>query len=321
MFTMKKGLQEANHLFAKHRSQLLSFAFGWAIIAASSLYFSYIYGFSIVVIIFILLPLELSLVTISKKMYDKLLVENKDFYVGFRALMVSISLHSKIMLRGFLWAILAGFIVSVIGSVFVFIFIAPHILALGDYQALLNAFLTDPALVNALMITSIVAFFVGGIVYNLKSTRGQMAPFILFDTGFDIQTCYTVSTDLIKKDKKLMIRSKLAFYAYYVAAVVVGFMSNYFLAKIPTVQLQYAAFIGFLVTALLIAPIHILSKLYYNALYSAKYKEAVKKRLQDFLNVRMRVNQQQFFKPAETKETPVDKNEEKASNKDDHEKE
>ena len=323
MFKIKNGLIEANQIFGKHRKQVLAFAFGWAIVTASSLYFSYIYGFSIVVIIFVLLPLELGLMTITKKIYDHIEVENRDFYVGFRALMVSISLYSKLMLRGFLWAVLTGFVVSLLGSVLSLVFLAPEVLTLTTYEAMLQAFYNNQTLIDAITITSAAAFIIGGVVYNLKSSRGQMAPMILFDTGFDIQSCYRLSESYIAKDKKTIIRSKLLFYAYYVLAIFVGFLSSYFLVRIPAFQTQYAGFVGFLgffVSALLIAPIHFLAKIYYNVMYASQYKEAVKKKLQDFLNVKMRVNQQQFVEQEadESKEKQEESN--KKNDQDDAEK-
>lgn len=314
MFSIKSGLKDAYGVFKRNLNQILAFSFGWAVIISASIYFSFIYGLILIAVFLIFLPLELSLSMVSKKMYDNREVGNRDFYLGFKAIMISISLYSRVMLRGFLWAILAFVVVAGLGSVIVSLIYAPEFANLNDYQAILDAFLENKGLVKAVSMVSVISAFVSGLVYNLKSVKGHVAPYVLLDTGFDLQTSFKLSEGYTKKDKKAIALSKILFYVIYIVFILIGYVVYYLIARTPNYQMQnvpYAVFVGILVAIILIAPVRFISNFYYNSMYTYTYKDDAQKKLKDFINVRMRMQAGEFIKRTEeeTKEEQEDKQE------------
>lgn len=302
MFRITKGLKESTLLWAKQKNKLLAFSLGWSILIAASFYFSYIYGFLVLAIIFVFLPLEFSFALIARKITENRTVDNQDFYVGFKAFMTSLVLSSKLMLKGFLWALLTGFVLALIGSAIVLMVAAPEIMQLTNYEQIVEAMLNNVDLVNGLTLVSLVSFALAGVIYNLTSYRGQMTPYILFDTNYSVDISKKMSESYTQKDKKIIIQSKLVFYAYYLACTIIGILIAYLFKQNNILNEQFSAFLGFLIAALLIAPIRMLGAIYFSYFYQTKYHEEIRTKFQAFINQELQSSREQFIKQMQEEE-------------------
>lgn len=228
---IKEVFQEINAVFKKNIRILLTFSLAIFVLifayylANTYLDVTYLF-FVIIASLIIILPMMTSISFIAKKCVANEEVDYRDFYVGHRNMMTSITLETKILSRGALFAMIGYFAATLLGGIItsfimqqtnpevvdgIFMFISGKV----SVDELLNLINAVSWLDLALIIIDVVGLVTAGVFYVWQGKRYIFLPFICFETRFNLLAAVHLS-----KTSHDTIKNKFFLYnLVYVAAI------------------------------------------------------------------------------------------------------
>lgn len=206
---IKEVFQEINTVFKKNIGILITFSlaiFGLFFayyLANTYLDISYLF-FVIIASLIIILPMMTSISFIAKKCVNNEVVDYKDFYVGHRNMMTSITLETKILSRGALFGMLGYFAATLIGGIIAsFIMQQTNPEVVEGMLMFMSGKITVEEMLNlinaiswlelALIIIDVVSLIVAGVFYVWQGKRYVFLPFICFETRFNLMAAIHLS--------------------------------------------------------------------------------------------------------------------------------
>ena len=263
---LKSVFKSTLSIAAKHRDIFLVFSFVYSILIFATLFLGSLGGLTLVLSVFVFLPIQFSFYIIAKKMFENKPIMTQDFYFGFRSILTSLVIGSKMMFRGFLNGLLSFIIILLIGGIILSTYL------INNYPTLIEFIMNNttnieaisvqldayPAIINLVIIIYIVAAMVAIILYVLSASKFSVAPLIMFEAPFDINSAIKMSKDINKKNGNLNLLIYGVFFVMLVLiAVGVLVLTNYLFNAGFFEDLILVALI-FLMLSLLIAPLNIL---------------------------------------------------------------
>ena len=263
---LKSVFKSTLSIAAKHRDIFLVFSFVYSILIFATLFLGSLGGLTVVLAVFVFLPIQFSFYIIAKKMLENKPIMTQDFYFGFRSMLTSLVIGSKMMFRGFLNGLLSFIIVLLIGGIILSTFL------INNYPTLIEFIMNNttnieaisiqldayPVIVNLVILIYVVAALAATILYMLIASKFSIAPLIMFEAPFDINSAIKMSKDINKKNGNLNVLIYGIFFVV-LAFILVGvvLLANYLFNAGVFEDLILIALI-FLMLSLLIAPLNIL---------------------------------------------------------------
>ena len=282
-------LSHAFKVVAKHRDIFLVFSFVYAVMLFTALFLGALGGLTLVLVIFVFLPLQFSFYLIAKKMQEEKPIEPNDIYLGFKGILTSLALGSKMMFRGFLNGVVAFVIGLLVGGIGLSYFI------MSNYPSLLEVIMANPSnldlivveldryplVVNLVIIIYLLALVFAGFIYLKEASKNSIAPLVLFEAPFDLNSSIRISRKVNKlKQNKLT----LIYLIFLVALIVVTSLSfglgAYLFNASGLDELVLVALI-FMMFSLLFAPLNILFVVVKSSYYQLFAKKEVLKILEE----------------------------------------
>jgi hypothetical protein len=263
---LKSVFKSTLSIAAKHRDIFLVFSFVYSILIFATLFLGSLGGLTLVLSVFVFLPIQFSFYIIAKKMIENKPIIPQDFYFGFRSMLTSLVIGSKMMFRGFLNGLLSFIIFLLIGGIILSGYL------INNYPTLIEFIMNNtsnieaisvqldayPNIINLVIIIYIVAALSAAILYMLSASKFSIAPLIMFEAPFDINSAIKMSKDINKKNGNLNLLIYGVFFVVLIIILIgVFLLSNYLFNAGVFEDLILVALI-FLMLALLIAPLNIL---------------------------------------------------------------
>jgi hypothetical protein len=216
--------------------------------------------------VFVFLPIQFSFYIIAKKMIENKPIIPQDFYFGFRSILTSLVIGSKMMFRGFLNGLLSFIIVLLIGGIILSGYL------INNYPTLIEFIMNNtsnieaisvqldayPSIINLVILIYIVAAIAATILYMLSASKFSIAPLIMFEAPFDINSAIKMSKDINKKNGNLNLLIYGVFFVVLTIILIGVFLLTNYLFNAGLFEDLILVALIFLMLSLLIAPLNIL---------------------------------------------------------------
>ena len=291
---MKLYLQKAFETFKENKQLYLQVSLVLGMILAICGFVGAISGLFIF-ILFLILPLIVSVFAISMKTSLGKETSNKDLYFGYHHFGMSLVLTTKMLLKPILLGFLAYIVVAGIGYGITFVVLKNSgdpvfdIIASGDFNAISNAIVDLMQNNNGFLITTLVSLICGFIVmYNIYLKR-SLAPLICFETTFTMDSAKKMSLNMTNKQRKFILFNNIFLAMYVILIVVAELFQMIIFTNESMFYLLY--FLDLLIVMLLIAPLLFINALFITHYYVDNHRDHALKLFKDYINVAMRTTQ------------------------------
>lgn len=294
----KNILKSTFYIVSKHFNIFLVFSFVYAILVFATLFLGSLGGLTLVLAIFVFLPVQFSFYIIAKKMLENKPIIPEDFYFGFRSILTSLVVGSKMIFKGFLNGLLVFVISLLVGGVVLSSYLINNYPTLIEFimnnTANIDAITTQldayPNIVNLVLIIYIISGLIAAFVYVLNASNYSIAPLIMFEAPFDINSAIKMSKDINKKNGNV----NLVLYSFFLIIgilIVAGilFLTNFLFNAALFEDLVLVALV-FMVFSLLIAPLNILFVIAKTSYYQLHAKAEVIKIIEELKNSLIKAN-------------------------------
>jgi hypothetical protein len=263
---LKSVFKSTLSIAAKHRDIFLVFSFVYSILIFATLFLGSLGGLTLVLSVFVFLPIQFSFYIIAKKMIENKPIIPQDFYFGFRSILTSLVIGSKMMFRGFLNGLLSFIIVLLIGGIILSGYL------INNYPTLIEFIINNtsnieaisvqldayPSIINLVILIYIVAAIAATILYMLSASKFSIAPLIMFEAPFDINSAIKMSKDINKKNGNLNLLIYGVFFVVLTIILIGVFLLTNYLFNAGLFEDLILVALIFLMLSLLIAPLNIL---------------------------------------------------------------
>jgi hypothetical protein len=263
---LKSVFKSTLSIAAKHRDIFLVFSFVYSILIFATLFLGSLGGLTLVLSVFVFLPIQFSFYIIAKKMIENKPIIPQDFYFGFRSILTSLVIGSKMMFRGFLNGLLSFIIVLLIGGIILSGYL------INNYPTLIEFIMNNtsnieaisvqldayPSIINLVILIYIVAAIAATILYMLSASKFSIAPLIMFEAPFDINSAIKMSKDINKKNGNLNLLIYGVFFVVLTIILIGVFLLTNYLFNAGLFEDLILVALIFLMLSLLIAPLNIL---------------------------------------------------------------
>lgn len=318
MLNIKTALRDGAGTMVEHSGQFLLYSVAWAIVVGSAIFLGGMYGLSFVAIFLVYLPVQTSLAMIAKNAVDQRDLSNNDFYFGFKMMMPSLVLQSKMVMRGFLLSFLTFMATLFLSSLIVGFLIQrlepslfQSLMQSTDLLAIYDSLNNLPWFSLSLLISIILSLLVAAITYLLTGCPTNFAPFISFETPFNQDAAVTLSKRIVHPVKKTFFYFNLIFLLFLIPVAVLGGAMYYLLINFTVWNELLIGFLTTLLIAFCLAPINLLHQVSSYHFYRQRFQAEIKVIYQDFLK---RSQEQQAMASQATsedvKEEPSEKDDE-----------
>ena len=248
----------------------------------------------VVATVIVVLPMFVGVDYIAKKAVGGEEVEYQDFYLGHRNFLTSLTLETKVLSRGFLFAVLGSFITMFIlnfGLMYYVMLDNPEIMKLiediiagnASYLDLGNALINISYYETVVTIIDVMALLMGGIFYIWQGKRYSFLPYICFETRFNLQTAVYLSKESSESIKKPFFAYNLIYLLITVAtvglSVGVFYLSNLLLNE--TVSLLISFFVACLILSFVFFEYKVSLYVIYAKNFKARIDETFKMKLEE----------------------------------------
>lgn len=234
--------------------------------------------------IVLVLPLFVGIDFIAKKAVNSEEIDYRDFYLGHRNLLTSLTLETKVLSRGILFAALSAFLTTFILNFGVLYYI---LLENPDMMAMIKDIPTDSTVLTdfvnklasitwyetAILIIDVAALLIAGIFYIYQGKRYSFLPFICFETRFNLPTAVYLSKESSDSIKKPFFAYNILYLAIVVLIVGIS-VGAYFLANIVLSE-TISMIIAFGVGCLLASPVFLEYKVSLYVIYAKNFKSKI----------------------------------------------
>jgi hypothetical protein len=263
---LKSVFKSTLSIAAKHRDIFLVFSFVYSILIFATLFLGSLGGLTLVLSVFVFLPIQFSFYIIAKKMIENKPIIPQDFYFGFRSILTSLVIGSKMMFRGFLNGLLSFIIVLLIGGIILSGYLINNYPTLIDFimnntsniEAISVQLDAYPSIINLVILIYIVAAIAATILYMLSASKFSIAPLIMFEAPFDINSAIKMSKDINKKNGNLNLLIYGVFFVVLTIILIGVFLLTNYLFNAGLFEDLILVALIFLMLSLLIAPLNIL---------------------------------------------------------------
>lgn len=288
---IRNVLQETNGVFKKNLPMLIGFCFAFfAIIFASLLCITLLdenYTFLVLLGIFLLIPSTFTSIDfIARKCVNNQELDYKDFYIGNKNFMTSMTVQTKVISRGLWFALLGYFAVVLVGMFILGSMIMetnPEVVdaffafANGTSNKTLEEILVMSNnvtyLETFLSIVDIVSLIVAGVVYVFTGKRYSFLPFITFETAFSFNSLITLAQDCSDRIKK---KFRTYNFIYFGIALII-FAGSLGLQTLLQASLgeQISLIVAIAVGCLIATPIFFYYKISLYVIYASHFKNEI----------------------------------------------
>jgi hypothetical protein len=294
----KNILKSTFYVVSKHLNIFLVFSFVYAILVFATLFLGSLGGLTLALAIFVFLPVQFSFYIIAKKMLENKPIVPQDFYFGFRSILTSLVVGSKMIFKGFLNGIFVFVIALLAGGVALSSYLINNYPTLIEFimnnTSNIDAITTQldayPSIVNLVLIIYIIAALIGSFFYILQASKYSIAPLIMFEAPFDINSAIKMSKDINQKNGK----TNVVLYSFFLIIAIAFSVGILILANLLFNaglfdDLVLVALI-FMMFSLLIAPLNILFVVAKTSYYQLHAKAEVIKIIEELKNSLIKAN-------------------------------
>lgn len=317
---MKKYFQEASETFRKNKGIFLQIGLVLGLmIGLSTFVGTGLVPGTIILFVFLLLPLLVSIFALAMRAGDNREVQNRDIYFGYKNFLTSIFLSTKILVKPLLMAILVWLLVSFSGySVCLFVLKQAgdpviDVILSGDFMAMSNALTeliyTNPWFMLVSYLSMSIAFIVGFNIF----IRRSFAPFVCFETTFTLDSAKKLSINMAKKSKGYIMMNNIFMVIYLCLFICMQLLSRLFMEFDTNFLILYL--VDTVVISIIMAPLLIFNSMVMFHYYDDNHRFSVKDLYTQYLNVAMRTTDsniinEQIKKDKEEREAQKKKDEE-----------
>lgn len=259
-------LTHAFRVAAKHKQIFFVFSFVYAVMLFAALFLGALGGLTLVLVIFIFLPMQLSFYLIAKKMQELKPIEPNDIYLGFKSFLTAIALGSKMMFRGFLNAIIWFIISLLVGGIALSYYLMNNIPTLiefilansNDLEAIMIKLDSYPQVVTLVLVIYAAAVFIAGLIYINDASKNSIAPFILFEAPFDLNSSIRLSRKVNKLKQNKLYGLYLIFFLMLILIIGVTLFLSEYLFNIGVISDLVLVAMILMMVALLFAPLNLM---------------------------------------------------------------
>ncbi len=288
---LREIFQETKGVWKKNKTILLGFSMAvfavlFAVIVAY-IFVSIEWSFLIIgLTIALVFPLFVGIDYIAKKAVSGEELDYRDFYLGHRNFLTSLTLETKVLARGILFYCLGTFITTFVLMFAVNCYIMvdnPEIMLITEgimknqntFTDLINALTAISWYETAITVIDVTSLLMGGAFYIWQGKRYTFLPFICFETRFNLQTAVYLSKESSDSIRKSFFAYNIL---YYVLVVLVAALSvgAYYLSVLFTTE-TVSLVIAFAIACLILAPIFLFYKISIYVIYTKNFKEEIDK--------------------------------------------
>ena len=288
---LREIFQETKGVWKKNRSTFLGFS-----MAIFAVFFAVVAGYMFVapewsllivgLTVVVVLPLFVGIDYIAKKAVNGEELDYRDFYLGHRNFLTSLTLETKVISRGILFACLGMFITTFVLNFILTYFIMvsnPEIMNIVEgivdnkntFMDLISALSAISWYELALTIVDGASLLIGGAFYIWQGKRYTFLPYICFETRFNLPTAVYLSKESSDSIRKSFFAYNLL---YYVLVLLVAGLSvgvYYLFALFASEMISLA--VSFAVACLLLSPVFLFYKVSTYVIYTKNFKEEIDK--------------------------------------------
>ncbi len=286
---LREIFMETKEVCKKNSSIFLGFT-----LAIFAVFFAFVVGYMFVSIewsfliivgtIAVILPLFVGIDFIAKKAVNGEEVEYKDFYLGHRNFLTSITLETKVLSRGLLFAALGSFATMFVLNFFFTYYIMmsnPEIMQMIEgiisgntsYMDLANALVNISYYETVVIVIDVTSLIVGGIFYIWQGKRYSFLPYICFETRFNLPTAVYLSKESSESIKKSFFAYNLIYLLIVVVAGALG-VGAFYLFKLFLTE-TVSLVISFFVICLILSPVFLRYKVSLYVIYAKNFKSRI----------------------------------------------
>ena len=232
----------------------------------------------------LVIPMFIGIDFIAKKAVNSEEIDYRDFYLGHRNFLTSISLETKVLTRGVLFAILGVFATSFlgIGAVIYYIILEyPEISNLVNQvmaqketmETLVKAISSIGWFETAINIVDTLSLVVGAICYIWQGKRYIFLPYICLETRFNLQTALYLSKESSDSIKKPLFGYNIL-YLLIILLVIGVSIGAYHLSLLLFVE-KISLVVAYAVACLLLAPVFMEYKVSLYVIYAKNFKTEI----------------------------------------------
>lgn len=280
---------ETKEVCKKNSSIFLGFT-----LAIFAVFFAFIVGYMFVGVewsfliigatIAVILPMFVGIDFISKKAVNGEEVEYQDFYLGHRNFLTSLTLETKVLSRGLLFAAIGSFASMFILNFFLTYYIMmsnPEIMQMVEeiisgktsYMDLANALVNISYYETVVIIIDVTSLFIGAIFYIWQGKRYSFLPYICFETRFNLQTAVYLSKESSESIKKSFFAYNLIYLLIVVVAGALG-VGAFYLFKLFLTE-TVSLVISFFIVCLILSPVFLRYKVSLYVIYAKNFKSRI----------------------------------------------
>ena len=232
----------------------------------------------------LIMPLFVGIDFIAKKAVNSEELEYRDFYLGHRNFLTSLTLETKVLSRGLLFSVLGSLGTTFILNLIVTYYIAlenPEIMKLiqevaigsAPFSDLFNAYSAIGWYETSIIIIDVISLLMGGIFYIWQGKRYSFLPYICFETRFNLPTAVYLAKESSDSIQKPFFAYNLL---YLLVAVLIAGLSvgSFYLANIALNE-TISLVISFGVGSLLAAPVFLQYKVSLYVIYAKNFKARI----------------------------------------------
>lgn len=262
---------------AEYRREIYVYIFVWIILLTIGLGISFLFGVHLLIVFFLVFPIQFSLNYIAKKVGDHLPLVEKEFYFGFKAMGGSLILGAKQNFKGFLKAFFIALGIILVGSAVVVVILLPamepayydqivNAAMAGDFEAAYVTLNNIKWVSEAYLVIYGMAILEYILVFPLFTGKNTMAGFLCLSIPYSPDSAIEDSVKIANHDRKLFNKMNFVSSLFVVLACAIGF-SFYYLTYGSIFVNEYACIsLSCLLASLVLAPLdifHQISKYHY----------------------------------------------------------